>query len=178
MIKILLLPVLIVFSCLLAGLYGVVNNQISYSVSSGYFHEFKFIQFGIEPAFHNRVGASIVGFLASWWMGVLIGLPIYFAALFVRGARKFLSVFLKAALIVVAVTLLTGITALVVSYLSLDADTLPPWMQNRGVADPLAFARAGTMHNFSYLGGGIGLLIGFAYTIWQAWRLRKNKPIS
>ncbi|SFL06510.1 hypothetical protein SAMN04488518_1262 [Pseudovibrio ascidiaceicola] len=171
--KLLLLPVLIAFACLLAGIYGVIHNQVSYAVSPGYFHEFKFIRFGIDPTHHNRVGASIVGFMASWWMGVLIGLPIYLGALFVKGTRTFAYTFLNAASIVVTVTVILGIAALITSFFTLGPDTLPPWMNNREVTNPLAFARAGTMHNFSYIGGLVGLVFGLGYAIWQAWQSRK-----
>jgi hypothetical protein len=32
-------------ACLIAGAYGALHNQISYSVASEYFQQFKFIQF-------------------------------------------------------------------------------------------------------------------------------------
>ncbi|WP_299414645.1 hypothetical protein [uncultured Sulfitobacter sp.] len=146
----------------------MAHNQISYTVSPAYFHEFKFRQFGIDTGLHNRIGASLVGFMASWWMGLVIGVPIYIAALFVKGTKPFVKSFVGAALLVVATTLLVGIAALVVSFVTVGPDTLPPWMRGRQVSDPVAFARAGTMHNFSYLGGLIGLFLGLIYTIWQA----------
>ena len=46
-------------------------------------------------------------------------------------------------------------------------------MEGRGVSDPLSFARAGMMHNFSYLGGMIGLAVGLIYAVWQAVQSRK-----
>ncbi len=172
--KAVLFPVLMVFACVLAGLYGALHNQISYSVSPGYFHEFKFIQFGIDQAFQNRLGASIVGLQASWWMGIIIGIPIYLVGLFVRGTKLFIQAYLKAAMIVVGVTLTVGAAALLVSFFSVSPDNLPWWMDNRQVSNPVAFARAGMMHNHSYLGGGIGLFLGLAFTVWLAWKSRKQ----
>ena len=172
--KLLLLPVLLLFSSLLAGIFGVVHNQISYSVSPGYFHEFKFFQFGIESALQNRIGASIVGYLGSWRMGFLIGLPIYIAAFFIKETRKFLHTFLVAAVIVVIVTLLSGLGALGFSYRAFSLHTLPTWAVNIEVTDPLAFARAGTMHNFSYLGGAVGMLVGLSYVILQVRKSNKR----
>jgi hypothetical protein len=47
--------------CVLAGLYGAVHNQISYTVSPDYFWTFKFDQFGIPEALRGPLGASLVG---------------------------------------------------------------------------------------------------------------------
>ena len=59
---------------LAAGLFGVLHDQISYTVSDEYFTKFKFIQFGLRDAFlSERVQVALVGFLASWWMGIPLG---------------------------------------------------------------------------------------------------------
>lgn len=176
MMKLLLAPVLILAAILLAGFYGACHNQISYTVSPGYFHEFKFIQFGIQPELQNRLGAAIVGWQASWWMGLLIGLPIYLLSLPVRGTKAFVRLFLFAALVVVAITLLTGLGAVSVGYLAIHDGYLPRWMAGRDVTDPVAFARAGLMHDFSYLGGLIGLAAGAFMAIRKALRSRRTLP--
>lgn len=172
--KVLLFPVLMLFSCGLAALYGAVHNQISYTVGPVYFHELKFIQFRIDPEFHNRIGAAWVGFQASWWMGLVIGLPIYIPALFIRGTAPFVRGFMRVSLLVVIITLLVGMAALIYAELSFSQTRYPdgPWVQR--VSDPLAFAKAGHMHNYSYLGGMIGLLVGVFLAIWFARQSRKQ----
>lgn len=172
--KLLLAPVLIAAACMMAGIYGAVHDQISYTVSPGYFHEFKFIQFDLRQSLQNRLGAAVVGWLASWWMGLIIGVPICLSALTVRGVREFVRSFLLASLTVIAVTLLVGLTGLAVGILTIQNGNLPFWMAGRHVTDPVAFARAGMMHNFSYLGGMIGLIAGIAVVIRQAMRSRSN----
>jgi hypothetical protein len=173
MAKLASIPLLLFFACLLAGFYGALHNQISYTVAPAYFHEFKFSQFGIDTLLHDRIGAGIVGALASWWMGLIIGVPVYLAALLVKGFRSFLRTFSMAAVLVVCTILLVGCAALLVSFITIQADRLPIWMEGRGVSDPLSFARAGMMHNFSYLGGMIGLAVGLIYAVWQAVQSRK-----
>ena len=44
--KLIVYGLLVVIAVLFAGLYGVVHNQISYTVSPEYFTKFKFRQFG------------------------------------------------------------------------------------------------------------------------------------
>ena len=61
MAKLALFPVLLAAACIVAGVYGALHNQISYSVSPEYFFAFKFHQFGIPEHLQNRIGASIVG---------------------------------------------------------------------------------------------------------------------
>ncbi|RMC37724.1 hypothetical protein [Paracoccus alkanivorans] len=176
--KLLLAPFLIAAACILAGLYGMVHNQISYSVSPGYFHEFKFIQFGIQPELQSRLGAAIVGWQASWWMGIVIGLPICLLSLAMRGTGAFVRTFLLAALMVVAIALLTGLGALAAGYLAIQEGHLPGWMAGWEVSDPTAFARAGLMHDFSYMGGLFGLLAGGVMVIGKirASRQRSRRP--
>lgn len=178
MTRLLLLPVSLVFACLLAGTYGALHDQLSYTVAPSYYHDFKFIQFAVDPALQNRLGASMVGWKASWWMGLLIGLPIYLAGLFVRGNAEFCRQYLRAAFAVVATALLMGLAALAISVATIDAQHLPGWMTGRLVSDPVAFARAGTMHNFSYLGGGVGLLFGLALMILAARRSRREMKVG
>ncbi len=87
MAKATLLPVLLVAGCLISGLYGMLHNQISYTVAPEYFHAFKFDQFAIPNGLHNRIGASIVGWQASWWMGLIIGVPILLVGLIMPDAK-------------------------------------------------------------------------------------------
>ena len=151
---------------MLAGAYGAIHNQISYSVSPDYFHAFKFIQFDIDAALQNRVGASLVGWYASWWMGLIIGIPIYLITVFVKGWRPFMQAYLRIAGLVILITFAVGIAALLYSYILISADSLPWWMESRDVSHPIAFARAGTMHNYTYFGGIMGLGIGLFYAAW------------
>lgn len=164
-------------ACLLAAVYGAVHNQISYTVAPEYFHGLKFQQFRLAPEFHNRIGAGIVGVLASWWMGLVIGMPIYVAGLFVRGTGPFVRSFMRAALVVVCVTLAMGLGALIWAKWALSAENLPGWMAGRDIADPVAFAQVGTMHNFSYLGGQVGLLVGLMVIIRAAARSRRADSV-
>jgi hypothetical protein len=154
-----LLPVALAFACIVAGAYGAIHDQISYTVAPSYYHDFKFTQFAIAPTLHNRLGASIVGWNATWWMGLLIGLPIYIAGLFIRENGEFCRQYIRAAILVVSTALLIGLAALAIAFVSIDEHHLPTWMVGRPVRDPVAFARAGTMHNYSYIGGFVGLLL-------------------
>ena len=50
-----------------------------------------------------------------------------------------------------------------------------PVCRSLGVEDVRAFVRVGYIHNASYLGGGVGLLIALARVIWA---LRKRGAVT
>ena len=53
-------------SIMVAGAFGVLHDQISYTVSPEFFTRFKFIQFGLlDPDVPERLRAATVGFLAD-----------------------------------------------------------------------------------------------------------------
>jgi hypothetical protein len=153
--KLALFPVLLVAACVVAGVYGAVHNQISYSVSPDYFFAFKFHQFAIPEDLRNRFGASIVGWYASWWMGLIVGVPVLLIGLILPDWKTYLTHGLWAFAVVVCITLVVGLGALVYGCFTISEGALPGYWYPVGVADRVAFARAGTMHNFSYRGGAL-----------------------
>src|SRR5438309_3164333 len=57
-----------------AGGYGIVHDQISYTVSPEYFTHIKFAQFAaVNFGWPDRVFVAEIGFLASWWVGLVAG---------------------------------------------------------------------------------------------------------
>lgn len=59
-----------------AGIFGILHDEITYSISPEYFTKFKFLQFQVGEAVPYRSGAAIVGFKATWWTGLLIGFAL------------------------------------------------------------------------------------------------------
>lgn len=155
--RLLILPLLVGFACLLAGVYGMVHNQVSYTIGPDYFHMFKFLQFGLPEELQNRTGAAIVGWQASWWMGLVIGIPIAVMSLGIPSATLACRVFFRASLLVVSVTLGLGLVSLAFDP-PMDHIPVPA-----AVADPIGFGRAAMLHDTSYLAGMIGLVVGLVY---------------
>jgi hypothetical protein len=174
MAKLCLFPVLLIAACLTAGLYGALNNQVSYTVSPDYFHAFKFQQFSIPEALRGRVGASMVGWYASWWMGIAIGIPILLVGLILPSWQQYLGRCLFAFGVVAATALVVGLGALVYAYFTISESSLPNFWYPAEVADKVAFARAGMMHNFGYVGGFLGILTGSLYLVVE--RVRMTDP--
>lgn len=147
---------------LVAAAFGALHNQVSYTVGPDYFHAFKFRQFTIPREMDPRLGAAEVGVLASWWMGVLIGLPPFvMGALTLRPAARFFRVGLAAIALAVFVTALTSLAGLVFGLYVVTPETAAAVTLPIKVGDPVGFLRAGMMHNASYLGGFLGTIAAF-----------------
>ena len=172
MTKLLLMPVLMATACLVSGLFGALHNQISYTVSLEYFTHFKFRQFSIHPEIPERLGAALVGWYAAWWMGIVIGVVLIPIGLIIPSARNYFRTMLRAFAVVAGTTLTVGLSALTIATLAGSSDLGTSWTgQDDEVAR--AFQRAGTMHNFSYLGGLAGVLTGILTILVERGRLRE-----
>lgn len=159
----------------MAGLYGALHNQISFTVSPEYFYAFKFHQFHIPHPLQGRLGASIVGWCASWWMGVIIAVPVLIVARKLSDAKSYLRHCLIAFGIVTATALVTGLAALAYALIAISETSLPGYWYPSGILDKAAFARAATMHNFSYLGGLLGIITASLYLIRRRRQTFKKK---
>jgi hypothetical protein len=179
MAKFALYPVLLAAACVIAGIYGALHNQISFSVSPDYFFAFKFRQFGIPEEMRNRIGASLVGWYASWWMGLIIGVPVLLVGLIFPDRKSYIVRCLSAFAVVACTALVVGLSGLAWGYFTnLEVPALVRLeYPMKDVRDPVAFVRAGIMHKFSYLGGGIGILTGSAYLIVARLRQTRTRPL-
>src|SRR5262245_10419078 len=161
-----LLPAMLgyaVMGAFVAGLYGVLHDQLTYSISPEYFTRLKFSQFhyadfGLPP----RMFVAEIGFLATWWVGLIAGWFLARVAVPALPQTEARAALLRA----FAVVLACGFAAAMVGFiwgLRLDPNSdLSAWqgfVVGRGVVDLPNFVRVAYIHNASYLGGLLGLVI-------------------
>lgn len=147
----------------IAGVYGAIHDQLSYTISPEYFTHFKFYQFHYADfGLPNRVFVSIIGFLATWWVGGIVG---WFLArtLFnsddLSTARKDI---LKGFAIVFACAATALVVGAVVGYVRayhFSMAELMGWEREFSGVVLQRFAVVGIIHNSSYLGGLLGLVV-------------------
>lgn len=156
-----------------AGVFGALHNQLSYSVGASYFHDLKFPQFRIGEDLQNRLGAALVGWRASWWMGLVIGIPAFGLGLLTMKRREtFLSGGLSAIGAVLFVVLVGAMGGLILGLLAPSVASELPIPDS--VIDTESYLRAALMHDGAYLGGLAGLPVAMM-TIWRSARAdRKN----
>jgi hypothetical protein len=163
---------LFIIVCFVAGIYGFLHDQISYTVSREYYTELKFKQFHIPESLQNRFGVGIVGIKATWWIGLLIGIIIIPTGLIIPNWRNYLNVMLWAFIFVSLTALIIGIIGLIYGLINYNINNLPSFNIPEGVKDRIKFCVVGNMHNLSYIGGFIGIVVGIIYIIIKNFRIR------
>ena len=152
----------------LAGVYGVVHDQLTYTISPEYFTRLKFDQFAYaRPADDSpRIFAGTIGFLATWWVGAMTAWILWRVSLFrekrIAPLREMAPAF--------------GIVFLVSFVIALGGYAWGRWRRGTGydeswldftaslgVLDTPAFMTVAYIHNASYLGGVAGTVLSIVY---------------
>jgi hypothetical protein len=179
MSKIVALVGLVLLALPIAGMFGVLHDQVSFTVSSEYFTKFKFLQFGLlDPTVLERIRVAQVGFLASWWMGVPIGLLVSPAALIHRSAYAVLRFGLQSYLALVIFTALFAIGGLLYGFYQTRTIALQNyhgWFVPADIVDLRSFLCVGYMHNAAYLGGVVGVVVAWLFHVRVRLRTEPNK---
>lgn len=157
--KVIIIAGTTIISAAIASFYGIIHNQITYSISDEYFTRYAFDQFGLweAPTSQNRFMAGYIGLIASWWFGALTGMIISVYVLFLSQLPKVLSMIRKGVVVVVAVTFLFGLIGYGVGVLLINDMGMDLAFIN-SLEDSKAFVTAGSIHNFTYLGAILGLI--------------------
>jgi hypothetical protein len=168
----------VLFSIIIAIVYGILHDQITYSISPEYFTKFKFEQFGLKPEWFggNRPTVAVIAFYATWWTGLYIGSGLGFTALIHTSTHNMYIAIKRSIFFVVIVTVVTGFIGFLYGKLYLSKTDVDWWFPDN-LADKAGFITVGTIHNFSYLGGLLGLIAGVIYIIWLKYKLQQAKLV-
>jgi len=148
---------------LFAGLYGVIHDQITFTISNEYFVKLKYWQFHyINFSGNDRIKVSVIGFLATWCVGLFLGW--FFARWFLPHcpmtiARKKI---IRSVSIVFIVSVLTAIGGGGLAFLQRESADYSNWVNITNTYDIeniWAFVNVAYIHNCSYLGALLGFLI-------------------
>jgi hypothetical protein len=166
--KFLILFLLIGIAIVIAGIYGIIHDQLTCTISPEYYTKFKFQQFRISPDLPFRLGVAVVGWNATWWMGIPIGIILGAVGLTHKAPKQMLWITIKAFLITMAVAFLTGLVGLLYGEMVLankPVSYFDEWFIPENLNDFRNFISVGSMHNFSYIGGLLGALAGVVYSL-------------
>lgn len=152
---------------LLAGVFGIVHDQITYSLSPEYYQRFKFIQFGIRqwplPA---RALVAVTGVMATVWVGALAGFWLgilgYWRPQLFQQCGRLIGVLLGSAVA-------GGVCGYIAGQLWLaeyGIHSLQHWIWP-GVEFPAAFLLVGFVHAGSYAGAVVGVLLATILVVRQ-----------
>lgn len=143
---------------LVAGLFGVLHDQITYTISAEYFTRMKFDQFGmLESPLPERWKVAWIGFLGTWWVG-LIG-AWFLARLSIPRMQHPYRHVARSLGIILAITAAAGC----LGYFTGPAlfEERAGWseaMDSMEITDRPAFLRVAGIHLAGYLGAAMGFL--------------------
>lgn len=157
----------IMLAILAAGLFGAVHDQISYTVSYEYFTRFKFHQFHLaDSPLPERWRVAQIGFLASWWMGVPLGILSGAAGFIHRDAATMRRALYWSLPLMLGFALLFALGGLVYGYLqtsTIDLNRYPNWFIPPNLTHLRAYLCVGYMHNAAYLGGTLAIVVAWGF---------------
>lgn len=162
-----ILLLVLIISPLIAGIYGVLDSHLTFIISPEYFTKFKFVSAGIVPGVNDHWEISKIGFLATWWIGAYMGVGIGIVGLIHSSSRQMRKVTIQSMFIAVIVTFLTGMVGLGYGFVFLSAqppDVFQDWFIPTDLEHYTCYVAVYSMHNFSFVGGALGLA---SATAWQ-----------
>jgi len=171
--------IVVLAAIVIASLYGVGHDQVTYTISPEYYTKFKFIQFNLADSgaaqhmTQPRSAVVMVGVKATWWMGMYIGRIIGLTALVYRNPDRMFASSMQALGIVLGVAIITGAIGGWYGHNILAKKGVDWWLPNN-LVHRTEFITVGSIHNFSYLGGLIGLALALVFLLVKKARLRKR----
>lgn len=136
----------------MAVVYGILHDQLTYTISPEYYTTFKFEQFGLTDyvgALSPRTLVVYVGIAATWWVGLWTGLALAVTGIWYQHKEKIMPVAKRALVIVLGAAALGAVIGAVCG-LVVAAGT---------------FTTVGYMHSFGYLAAAFGLLGAIIYSV-------------
>jgi hypothetical protein len=162
----------IILSPLVAGLCGILLDELSYSIAPEFFKKFRFVQFGFKES-AGRMEVAMIGWKNGWFIGILIGIPITIAGLIHKDPDKMIRYNLKAFLITIVITAVVSATGFLCGEYILTEEIIR-WNLPEKLNDSSIFIALETMNNFSYMGGTTGMLLAI---LWQIKQKKKDEEV-
>lgn len=169
--KTLSITLIIIATTLIAIIFGVFHNQISYSISNELFEKYFFFQFGTSEWNINnpRINASIVGFLGTYWLSFYFGIIYSIIFLFLKTPNNLKYIF-KSIGINFSITLIGSFLGYLIAILFFDIENVP-FKIEIDIINTRNYINAMFMHSGAYYGSYFGIVISIIYLI------NKNKKV-
>ena len=157
--RILYFCTIVIGSVILAVLYGQVHNWYTFQLSPAFFQEDQFLHLGInEWGLSVKQQLVLYTFICTWWVGLIIGLLFGFSVFFIAKSDYWPTVS-RAILLCFGCVLVGSFLGWVFGLWHID-----PIKSNLAIPekiiDKVAYIRVAYIHNMTYFGTLIGLLVG------------------
>lgn len=171
--------VIVLAAIVIASIYGVGHDQATYSISPEYYTKFIFIKFNLADSgaaqhmTQPRNAVVMVGVKASWWMGLFIGVILAAFVLMFRNADTMFASAMQALGIVLLIAIVFGVIGGIYGHHVLAKRGVDWWLPDN-LVHRTDFITVGSIHNFSYMGGVIGMVAAIVFLFFKRQRLRKR----
>ena len=172
--KIRTLILIIVISIILSVIYGITHDFITSRISTEFYTKLTFFNFGILDDYGRKFNGDWtfalvwVGFFSTWWFGLLTGLILGIVGMKYSEGKNLLNKTLKSILIVIGITILFGFVGFGIAELS-PSEIITNYDFPFEIEHKSEFNKVAKIHNFSYFGGIVGLIIGTLNQIKNWW---------
>ncbi len=153
-----------------ASVFGILHDQVTFTISPEYYTQFKFNQFGLDlyGKDSHRLLVCIVGIMATWWVGLILGIVFSVMSLFLKTPKEMIAISMRAVVITLIITVVTAVIGYFYGrFILINSDNL---MNIYDIKDFENYLIVGSIHKYSYAGGGIGLFAGSLYISIKALR--------
>ncbi|CAN5269428.1 hypothetical protein BH11PLA2_BH11PLA2_12400 [soil metagenome] len=151
----------------IGGLYGMIHDQISYTISSEYFTKLKFRQFSYANfGWHPRIFAAEVGLIACSGVGLIVGWFLARAGLADLPTAKRGLAIVRSFALVFGITVIVEVIGAAIGVNVVNTSDLQDWSEwQRGfnLQNLPGFVIVVYLHNAAYIGGTIGTIAAVVY---------------
>jgi MFS family permease len=156
----------VIIVTLLSGACGILHDELTYYISPEYYTRYKFPQLGYSLSLleEDWKNVAIIGFSASWWAGLVIGILIGAMAYIYTNYDNMRTSIFVAVTIVFTVTLFSSLLGYFWGLFFLQHKEVG-WALPEDLLDRGSYIVAGSMHRFSYPGPAAGLVMAILYMI-------------
>ena len=170
----------IAITVICATAYGVVNDQITSTISTEYFSVYKFRQFTPQLEMFGmidapmRVQAILIGTLATWWYGLFLGIMLGISSMAGRHAplttMQYMRIIGAVMVFTFAISVIFGTFAYIIEpFTKPDAANMPFLESIQNIRNAYC---VGSWHNGSYLAA----LVATVYA--SFWAQAKRRKIA
>ncbi len=152
---------------MLACMYGVLHDQITYTISPEFYHLIRFPKYGITVD-AGRWGVAQVAIINTWKIGLLVSTVISFAGLIHSNNPKIIRYTLEAFVLAISIAAFMSLVGYVFG--KFNQDQLSKLSDH--VVGKEGFLVVQTIHNFTYIGSLLGM---FAAIYFQFYRRKRNR---
>lgn len=165
---------IVLFCVVTAVAYGILHDQITARICVEYF------TIGHPPVFPTADPTLLGigwGIIATWWVGVLLGIPLAIAARLGKRPKRSLASLMRPIFKLLAVMGSLAFLAGLIMYIAASSGwvyLLPPLADQIPASQHVGFLIDAAAHNVSYLVGFLGGIV----VIWKTWRSRQVLPLT